>query len=637
MIKNESRILERCLKALEGIVDAFCICDTGSTDNTVEIANEFLKTHPGNVSVVPWKNFGFNRTASFKCACEYLISEKYDLENTYGLLLDADMVFVPGKLREQKLTQPGYSMIQCNGNLEYSNCRLIRMDKEAICKGVTHEYWDVECTFLPKTICYIDDRNDGGCKSDKFIRDLELLQQGILDEPQNARYLFYLAQTYHSLGQWEKAIEYYKKRISAGGWYEEVWYSHYMIAQTYLILKNEIKFEEWMLKAYKFHPRRSEGIYKLTRYFREQGQQYKAYHYMKLGKSISLPNDALFIEKDVYDYLFDYEKTILDYYVDKREEGLKDSIRYLFRDNAPHKDRVYQNMFFYIQPLKGKLVSHPVLRDSVGLDFHPSSVCSFTHLGIEYHNVRFVNYDINTRDGSYQMKDGKYADHHLVRTENVCWRPDIQFQMKDSSVTLPRKESRIRGLEDVRVYHDEKGVLRFLATSMEYSDKIRMISGIYNIEEAKYNECQVMESPENAECEKNWIPIEGTNKIIYKWHPLQIGHLEDNKLIITEKHESPWIFRHLRGSSVAFEMEDEYWCVVHFVDYTSPRKYFHCIVGLDKTFKPTRISVPFVFQRQGIEYCLSCVKKGFDLEMIFSSWDNNPCVIKVPIQDIEWF
>jgi len=37
MIKNESRIIERCLMHAIEHVDAVCILDTGSTDDTVEV------------------------------------------------------------------------------------------------------------------------------------------------------------------------------------------------------------------------------------------------------------------------------------------------------------------------------------------------------------------------------------------------------------------------------------------------------------------------------------------------------------------------------------------------------------------------------------------------------------------------
>lgn len=124
MIKNEEKILLRCLQALEGVVDYYCIADTGSTDSSVQIATEFLKTHKGCINIDPWKNFGHNRTISFVKARQYLQTTDCDLSTTYGLLLDADMVFVPGKLRRLTLNANGYKMIQKNGGLEYMNARL---------------------------------------------------------------------------------------------------------------------------------------------------------------------------------------------------------------------------------------------------------------------------------------------------------------------------------------------------------------------------------------------------------------------------------------------------------------------------------------------------------------------------------
>jgi len=175
MVRNESKIIQRCLEAVESVVDAFCIHDTGSKDNTVEIANEFIKTRKGCVTGSEWKDFGHNRTLSFKAAQDYVQHGlNWDLATTYGLLLDADMVFEPGTLKQQKLTELGYTIVQNNGTIDYPNCRLIRMDYAWVCKGVTHEYWDGATLPLSKSICWINDKNDGGCKSDKFERDAKL-------------------------------------------------------------------------------------------------------------------------------------------------------------------------------------------------------------------------------------------------------------------------------------------------------------------------------------------------------------------------------------------------------------------------------------------------------------------------------
>ena len=45
IVKNESKIIERLLKSVLPIIDTYCICDTGSDDNTVEIINEFDKLY----------------------------------------------------------------------------------------------------------------------------------------------------------------------------------------------------------------------------------------------------------------------------------------------------------------------------------------------------------------------------------------------------------------------------------------------------------------------------------------------------------------------------------------------------------------------------------------------------------------
>ena len=191
MVRNESRILERCLESVKDAVDAFCIHDTGSTDNTCDIARAFLEKegNKGCLTTSVWKDFGHNRTASFQAARDYLASTGWDLGITYGLLLDADMVFHPGTLRSRHLTRTGYSIVQVAGELEYPNCRLIRMDYPWKCVGVTHEYWDGATEALPKSLCWIEDRNDGGCKSDKFERDARLLEAGLAENPNNERYV----------------------------------------------------------------------------------------------------------------------------------------------------------------------------------------------------------------------------------------------------------------------------------------------------------------------------------------------------------------------------------------------------------------------------------------------------------------
>jgi len=449
--------------------------------------------------------------------------------------------------------------------------------------------------------------------------------------------MFYLAQTYHSVGRWKDSIAMYKKRYNAGGWDEERWYSLYMIAQCHLALGDPIKFESWMLRARAHRPGRAEAVYKLAKYFREKGENYKAYQYVKMGQSIPLSRDSLFIEMPVYTGLFEYEATILLYYLGQKREGLRESVKYMLT-KTENLDNVYRNLGFYVEPLGTTFRNHPVLRDAAGPDFHPTSVSVFRVQGKVCHNVRFVNYDIDQRNGSYCMKQGDWSPNHAVRTENVFWDGDIARKMDDCSVGVTRRPgANIRGLEDVRVYTDANGGLRFLATQREYSETSRILGGQYDPRLGSYRDCAVYEPPTPTECEKNWLPIEGTHDIIYSWFPLQVGQIKENALVVNTTHPTPWFFRHLRGSAVPFRVDNELWALVHCVEYSSPRKYFHCMVVLDATtYKPLRLSLPFAFRKVGIEYCIGMRPLEHAIEFVFSSWDDNPCITEISLSEFEW-
>jgi len=581
------------MASVEGFVDAYAITDTLSTDKTQEIALEFLETHDGCLELSDWKNFGHNRTASFKNAQDYCKAKNWDLKDSYGLLLDADMLFVPGKLKQHPLGGTGYLITQCAGSLEYPNTRLIRMDYDWVCRGVTHEYWDGPTETIGKDICHIDDHNDGGCKTDKFPRDLGLLLKGLEEEPTNPRYMFYLAQTYHSMGNWEKAIEYYKKRIAAGGWYEEVWYSHYMISKSYLTLGDQYQFEEWALRGYEFHPKRAEGIYQLAKYFREKGQHFKSYHYILVGQSIPMPNDSLFIETDVYNGLFDYEQSVLDFYVRKdRTDGLKSSVTYMLK--LPHFfPNVVSNLRFYAQPLKG--TKKPIILPKVfGDDFTASAISVISY---PIANVRFVNYKVI--DGVFVTSEG------ISLCENACINIATQqviSKMDASTVGIPTVPHNVRGLEDVRVSTDETRKFVFTATVHDYEENaIRIMRGKYDLS-GKYSDCIVLPSPTDRQCEKNWLPIAGSDTMIYQWHPFTIVSRSG---VIQKTIPTPFMFSLFRGSAPPIRVADKWWALVHFVDYEGPRRYYHVLVEMDLDMKPVRITLPFVFLTAAIEYCLT--------------------------------
>ena len=682
MIKNESKIIERCIgRALEH-VDAVSILDTGSTDNTVEICNTFLSASgkPFKVSVEPFKNFGFNRTVSFKKAQELCTELEWDATKTYAMTVDADMIIKPSpEFKDFKMKVPGYTVIQQNGSLKYHNNRFHQCAYEWKCVGATHEYWSGDPTEkIPYEIFFIDDVNDGGCKSDKFERDIRLLSEDLKEDPKNGRTYFYLAQSYKDSGKFEEAIKHYKKRIEVGGWYEEVWQAHYQIAKCYECLKQPEEMEAWALKAFKFHPHRAEPIFFLVQYFKDRYEHFKAYQYYLKGKDIPFPkNDVLFIEYSIYEGMFEYENTILSCYVfnKSRQDALNDMVTYI--NTKQHRiDNVWDNIQYYIEPLTSSIYKGEYSKlffPHVG-EFQVSSCSVVPYKNKLIMNTRYVNYSIDSR-GSYHMRstDGNVKTRNGITYLNSSYYPfeDVRMMKEEPEKTYP---SNIEGLEDVRLFvHKDK--LHFTASSKNITKdgKIVMAIGDYDHEHAKMTNINVIQPPKPSDCEKNWIYVPeyslvGTeaakNKMnfIYGWHPLRIGAVntsfdfakdksedtpeektpsEEIKLVqgleIHTTFETPRFFSRFRGSSTICEYEGRLWCVAHFVKYSTPRVYLHSVVTFNReTMKPESYSLPFVFRKHAIEYCIGLHIKDGKICYIFSQNDNEPGFITMPINNLRF-
>jgi glycosyltransferase involved in cell wall biosynthesis len=649
MIKNESRIIKRLIQSTLPIADAICVCDTGSTDNTVEVLQEYFKTFdiPTKIYNGPehaWKNFGHNRSASFKSAVAFCQELGWDPETTYALAMDADMELrMQPAFDKSDLQSIGYKIIQKSGSLEYYNTRFMKIAHPWKCAGVTHEYWDGgnTDTFGMDKI-FIADVGDGGCKADKFERDVKLLEQGLIDSPNNPRYLFYLAQSYKDSKQLDKAIEFYKKRIDAGGWFEEVWYSMYIIMKLYAEKNMPIDMEYWGMKAYEFRKERSENLLFMTRYFRDKRQYWKAWHYYTLGSVIKKPNDLLFIESDVYGRGFEYERAIIHDYVfpDRKNESINTSIQFF---NKYNDYCMYTNLQWFVQKIRGTVSTLPF----EDMDDYVATSTAILPLenGNFRLNVRYVNYRIQP-NGSYLMMDnGILSGDNPVRTDNYTCVMNTKFEilepLKKMSITSPsRHNTRIKGLEDVRIFYDKDGNLRCTGTSMEYSynGKIRQILGRYNPVVGMISDLSDLRPPVETDCEKNWIPYKG-DRFIYTWHPFQIGKVEggEGRLVIEKCQQTPKFFSHVRGSSCIVAEGKWLYAITHIVMYFQPRKYYHIVVKIDsETDSLVAYTDPFYFCGNQIEYCLGFHKVGHTYSAIVSINDRNPVLAQFNDEALHW-
>jgi len=355
IVKNESKIIERCLDRCRDVVDYVSILDTGSDDNTPQVIESWCHSNNivGKVHSEKFVNFGVSRTRSVELAKETFP------DADYLLLIDADFCLVvePDFISDkQHLVEDSYLFEQRHGGLRYWNTRLISTKYTWRCVGVTHEYWESEAQTERTKLhsLWIDDRGDGGCKADKFTRDRRLLKAGIKDKntPQDlrVRYMFYLGETLRNMQKYEEAIEWYSNRAQGGGWDEEVYYAKYRIGTCYECLGEHQLALASYLEAWNHRPSRVEALYAACAMCRKQGKNHLSYMFGMQIKNTPPSSDLLFVEQSIHDYLVDYELSITSYYVNNKEQGRMLIDNLLSRSDVPNyiRDSCLRNRKHYL-------------------------------------------------------------------------------------------------------------------------------------------------------------------------------------------------------------------------------------------------------------------------------------------------
>jgi glycosyltransferase involved in cell wall biosynthesis len=359
IVKNESVNIERCLTSVAPYISCWCILDTGSTDDTKEKIQTFFDSRkiPGELYTGEFTDFSTTRNEALELA------KKLPYEYGYLLLLDADMelTITPGKSKESVDINSyfktnieyveAYRVAQTAMGLTYYNTRILRRNSEAKYVGVTHEYLNASYPMMLQGISFID-YADGGSRGNKFERDLDLLTKALEADPTDARSCYYLAQTYRDLGKLEEARDLFFKRSQMPGWDEETWSAHLQRAR---ILKRMgyPNFITAALEAYSYRPKRSEPIYDLAKYCREQGLHEAGAEFAEIGMNIPKPdNDILFIEDYPYDFGLEEEFSICAYYspnLKRRMRGANICEELAMNEKAPQhtRDLAWSNLRHY--------------------------------------------------------------------------------------------------------------------------------------------------------------------------------------------------------------------------------------------------------------------------------------------------
>jgi len=366
MCKNEEHCILQTLESVADHIDYWIVCDTGSTDKTIEIVKSFFKERniPGELHQDEWVGFDHNKT---------LMMERSKGKADYIMHLDADDLlvgdfsfqfaqvfndapidfedayFIPVK----RGTLEWKALIMFNGNHSWKFCGVAHttiknLDKPNYTTGD-----------LSSGEFYISGEGIGSRAFDpkKYLYDAERLQKQFWDtlvndpDELNTRSVFYTAQSYMDYGMYREALQWNRLYLKLKNvWVEEV-FEAYMRSSICLIQLqsnlNEIIVE--MESAINLFPDRAEPYLTLGRYLNSIGEWELAYGYLSKAHTLSL-DDAkskylLFINEKAYGKYINDELCVSCYWTGRYQEGL-DYLLEILNDLEfeSSKDRLLHNL-----------------------------------------------------------------------------------------------------------------------------------------------------------------------------------------------------------------------------------------------------------------------------------------------------
>lgn len=214
IVKNAGDNFKKILEKIIPHIDRWTIIDTGSTDSTIDIIENYLsKKIRGNLYHEPFTNFRDCRNRCLDLCgdfCEYII------------MLD-DSYYIEGDIRSflKLQTHESFSItINTTGITtfkEYTSNRIIKSTSRLRYIYPIHEVIQPNKDLLiPKEYGYILDCVDQYMIDRSQKRrpyDIQQLEQLIVDDPTNPRHLYYLAYSYYTIGEFSKAMDCFQRRF----------------------------------------------------------------------------------------------------------------------------------------------------------------------------------------------------------------------------------------------------------------------------------------------------------------------------------------------------------------------------------------------------------------------------------------
>lgn len=645
IVRDEAAVIERCLASVMPLIDHWTICDTGSMDRTAELIEKSLSGLPGRLYRDDWHDFAHNRT---------LLMDRAAGTADYLLLIDADMTVQPPDTLPT-LTADAY-MLRHDGDIDYVVPRLVRGDRRWRFEGPTHEYLATEGPMQSEILeaLLIEHHCDGGMRREKLERDAQLLEARLDADPDDARSVFYLAQTERDRGNVRRAIELYARRVELGGWEEEVFYAAYQHGVLVAHADPDAAVP-LLLAAFEKRPTRAEPLYELARLSRAAGRHEGAHMFATRGLELPYPQDWLFVHRDVYRWGLLFELSIAAYWVGRPGQALEANDRLLETGGLPEEieSSVRENRRHCLAALgRARADGAPATNSpeplstlvpgtqlgEIRLEIDPDWPCFNPSIAPDGDGYRLV-----VRTANYRIEGGRHVllgDDRVIRTINYVAMLDGALGLTDVAPLVDRSAgpavhpSPMLGFEDCRLFQ-VGGQWHAIATVRDRNPQAMCEVALLALDGPDITSVLVLPGPEPGRHETNWMPlvVEDRLHFVYSCSPTVVLGCDPSTGSVERaaRHEAPGWAVGFRGGSQGLAVDDGYLFVTHEVrEELQERDYTHRLVLLDHDLRLSAASPRFSFLEQPTELCAGLARRGGELVMSFGAGDRAACLAVCP-------
>lgn len=323
IVKDEEKILERCLKSVINIADETIIVDTGSVDNTKQIAKKFTK-----------KIYDFKWNYDFSSARNYSFSKA---TMDFCMWLDADDLIL--EIDRQKLIEykkilnnsVDTVMMKYNISFDENGNPTFSYYRERIIKRCESNKWQGEIheAIIPfGNIVYSDiSITHKKINNKDTSRNLNIYEKILSSGKKlDSRHQFYYAKELYYNKKFNESIKVFENFLeNENGWIENKIDSCEHLSYAYREINNLSREISSLFRSFEYDTPRAEICCDIGDYFFKLNEYRKSIFWYEIATKIKMPKNTLgFIKNDCYDYI-PYMQLCVCYY---RLGNIKESVEY---------------------------------------------------------------------------------------------------------------------------------------------------------------------------------------------------------------------------------------------------------------------------------------------------------------------